>query len=786
MQYHIFISYSHEDADIKKRMRATFRSAGLSVWSDTELRPGTHAWSIAIEEALENAGCVVVLMSPASKDSQWVSREISYALAQDIPVIPVLVSGTESTAIPIKLIETQYVDIRTHYERGMGQLILTIKNTLFKDATNPSAPTQSLETPEFDPLRPRTWWSRPELWLGGAALLVVLVLLAVAVIGPTLTPQPTPTPTSRAVVVEPTQTNSPTTSPEDTVTSRPTNTPTLTSTPTDTRTPTPATPIAQPFRNVFVRQGPGVTYPIVATIAADKQVVIQGISEDNGWYEVVLTDGSVAWLIASQVDTFGNLRRVPLALPPTNTPVPTRTPTATLTDTLTATPSPTDTATLPASATPEPSATHTPAPATPTTPPSATPTERPTDAATATLVPSDTLTHTPTPTDTDTPQPTATDTEIPSPTPTPAPEGAFPYFNTFNQGNALDGWSYDPAIWALQTEAGHGMVLEGTGTGRSVLDSPAIILGESNPDWLETDNLVIRFSFNIHSDSASAGARVVYRASDEDTYNALELLPGTAILRRGVTGSNTINRLDERVVRTRTGLPISGNTWHDVVLWIESDRLDIYLDGELLTPIEDISPQLRAGQILLQVIGNKPVAFDNLTIDRINPASTHFTLSSLPSAWLTSGAQLTTAGGDQYLRLSGSGSAQVTETFEDFEAFCRIWNESGSYQIRLRQGDDGAVTLDYNVFGTLTVNRLDDDGIPTPIGQPVANFHGRSNWVDLHIALVDEDLTLYANGKLAFTAAIPDAPESGSFVFETTSRGDVLRIDDCLFLTGTP
>ncbi len=799
MLHHIFLSYSHEDSEIKKRIRATFRQAELTMWSDADLVPGTHAWSIAIEEAIENAGCVVVLMSPAAKDSQWVNREISYALTQDIPLIPVLVGGSVSTAIPIKLIDTQYVDMRTHFERGMGQLILTIKNAISKGdvPTSPTVPTEMMRAIQRGRLPAGNWWSRPEVWMGGGAALVVVVLLVLALLGPSLAPPTTPTPATGQVVINITQPTDPSTTPRPTEAASPTsivivgdnpttsmtNTPSEPPTATNTRTPTPATPVAQPVRNVVVRQGPGISYPVVATITADEQVVIQGISEDNGWYQILLPDGSVVWLIASQVETFGNMRLVPLALPPTLTPIPTQTPT----NVPAATQPPTDTPVPPAatdtpvviptdtlqpSATPLPTDTPTEPPPSATTPPTGTPTTPPPSA---------------TPLPTDTPEPTATFTEIPSPTPTSPPAGAFPYFNTFNQGNALDGWDYDPALWMLRSESGRGMVLEGTGTGRSTLDSPAIVLAESDADWLHSDNLVIHFSFNIRADSPSAGARVVFRATDESAYNALELLPGTVILRRGGESTAFVNRDNERIVRTRAGVPVSGNTWHNVILWIENDRLDVYLDGERLLPIEQITPQLRAGQVMFQVIGNRPVDFDNLAIDHINAVSSHFEAAGLPGAWTASGAQLTTEDdGNQYLTLSGEASIATTGTWSDFEVICRLWNREGTYQIRLRDGDAGAVTLDYLVSGTLSVSSRDAGNTPVWSALPVANVHGRSNWVDLRLLFKGDTLRADINGQTVFASAIPNAPGAGRIVFATTASRDVLRLDDCLILNVEP
>ncbi len=160
---------------------------------------------------------------------------------------------------------------------------------------------------------------------------------------------------------------------------------------------TPSTPIARAVRSITTRSGPGSQYPTVMTLSADDEFDIIGISEDGGWYLVLLSDGSQGWLVSSEalVRTFGNIDAVPVAAAPTNTP----------TDTPTSTDTPTRT----------PTATHT-VTNTPTNTPTDTPTS--TDTPTATNTPTSTPTDTATPTDTPTPLPTATDTPTSTPTPT--------------------------------------------------------------------------------------------------------------------------------------------------------------------------------------------------------------------------------------------------------------------------------------------------------------------------------------------------------------------------------
>ena len=69
----VFLSYSRKDVDYMHRLRDDLVGAGLDVWTDESgLEPGSRRWTSLIEEALEQAQCMVVVLSPDAKESQWV------------------------------------------------------------------------------------------------------------------------------------------------------------------------------------------------------------------------------------------------------------------------------------------------------------------------------------------------------------------------------------------------------------------------------------------------------------------------------------------------------------------------------------------------------------------------------------------------------------------------------------------------------------------------------------------------------------------------------------------
>ncbi len=124
------------------RVRDSLRADGLEVWTDENLTPGTRSWKAAIENALENAACLVVIFSPDAKKSAWVREEMNYAEAQDIRIFPLLARGDEKTAVPFGFITAQWVDIRQEadFASGLQKLAFTVRVHLGMVSQEPHAP----------------------------------------------------------------------------------------------------------------------------------------------------------------------------------------------------------------------------------------------------------------------------------------------------------------------------------------------------------------------------------------------------------------------------------------------------------------------------------------------------------------------------------------------------------------------------------------------------------------------------------------------------------------------
>ena len=122
----LFISYSRKNKEIALDLAQRLQGQGVAVWLDLlNLEPGTH-WDIAIQNALEEANAVLVLLSPPAVASTYVLSEIDCALEQKKKIVPLLL---EDCRIPLLLRRVQYIDCSKSLEEGFLILLQDLKES---------------------------------------------------------------------------------------------------------------------------------------------------------------------------------------------------------------------------------------------------------------------------------------------------------------------------------------------------------------------------------------------------------------------------------------------------------------------------------------------------------------------------------------------------------------------------------------------------------------------------------------------------------------------------------
>ncbi len=86
--YRVFISYSHEDYELVEKLVSILEENGLTPMWDRDFAWG-HGFPEQIKNFIAHAHVFVPVITEASSKRGWVHQEIGYAMALNVPILPV-------------------------------------------------------------------------------------------------------------------------------------------------------------------------------------------------------------------------------------------------------------------------------------------------------------------------------------------------------------------------------------------------------------------------------------------------------------------------------------------------------------------------------------------------------------------------------------------------------------------------------------------------------------------------------------------------------------------------
>lgn len=130
----VFLSYAHEDVQIAQSVSERIGQEKWSVFWDRTIPVG-FTWDDIVEGALDAAKCVVVLWSPAARNSDWVKIEATEGAERRI-LAPALIE--RNTKIPLRFRRIQAADLVDWSPHrpdtpGMQALISAVKRCVRRD-----------------------------------------------------------------------------------------------------------------------------------------------------------------------------------------------------------------------------------------------------------------------------------------------------------------------------------------------------------------------------------------------------------------------------------------------------------------------------------------------------------------------------------------------------------------------------------------------------------------------------------------------------------------------------
>ncbi len=170
---HIFISYSRKNIRFAKNSVKALQK-DFEVWFDkNNIRAGMK-WSEEIENAIETCFAFVLIMSPDSKESDWVEKELLHAQDNNRTIIPILLDGQAFFALK----NVQYIDMQGQTGKKIPDELKTALETAYRYyLDSASKDKDNVDIPDSSP---------PEAQSGlvsnlfGVAILIAVVVMILA------------------------------------------------------------------------------------------------------------------------------------------------------------------------------------------------------------------------------------------------------------------------------------------------------------------------------------------------------------------------------------------------------------------------------------------------------------------------------------------------------------------------------------------------------------------------------------------------------------------------------
>jgi len=116
-----FVSYSRRDEAFAARLGIDLRAQGVEIWLDQlDIRPG-EPYDQAIQRGLHEAQTVLLLLSPASVQSENVRNELELAKSKRKQIVPIKIAPVDE--LPLDLGRLQFIDFTHGYASGLRRLV---------------------------------------------------------------------------------------------------------------------------------------------------------------------------------------------------------------------------------------------------------------------------------------------------------------------------------------------------------------------------------------------------------------------------------------------------------------------------------------------------------------------------------------------------------------------------------------------------------------------------------------------------------------------------------------
>ncbi len=134
----IFISHSSSDTKLAYRLKEQLESINIEVWLDIKDINVGDTLVGRIMQGIEKCDYLLILISASSLSSNWVNKELTWAMTREInddsfAVLPVLL---DNSPIPPILSDKLYFKINTKNKNHVSKIVTNIVKKIFSDGNS--------------------------------------------------------------------------------------------------------------------------------------------------------------------------------------------------------------------------------------------------------------------------------------------------------------------------------------------------------------------------------------------------------------------------------------------------------------------------------------------------------------------------------------------------------------------------------------------------------------------------------------------------------------------------
>lgn len=93
-RWSVFLSYKSDDSIQANKLYSLLTQLGINLFQDhVSIKAGSD-WQRVLLDAVSRSRCLVILIGEKTHQSDWVKKEVHYAISNRVPIIPVLIGGS--------------------------------------------------------------------------------------------------------------------------------------------------------------------------------------------------------------------------------------------------------------------------------------------------------------------------------------------------------------------------------------------------------------------------------------------------------------------------------------------------------------------------------------------------------------------------------------------------------------------------------------------------------------------------------------------------------------------